>query len=462
MSLSRKAKIFIGIGLAVAVIILAVVGYGAWSLYSFFSQISSLTKVEIPAALQEAKVFTGGEFLTKSEVFKLKKLSYSEIISQSLKIPDEKARQQFISSETSKGIFKFQDLKICRDEVIAAGKFGGYVFDRSGELKREIYFEPSERTIQIGWYQQKEHKADLDNLRIVELDNRGRCGFLSHGYQEGVTVYDLKGKRVWNYGEETVADLGKMLSEKDEDSDKKIYVTEASVGDLDGDGLAEIIVSRRNDGIRVFDQNKNEIWFQPDEFPTADFRFIDTDGDGLDELIEFQGMNSTVRDKATGNIIKKIEIDGWQKDFLLSENSKKKQVVQLFHIDENKFFLSDLNNKTLLETEAPLSEVKLDNTKKVDIPGYPEMSYTADSESVAYPKSVWVSLQKDKPKYLAVVASFTSLPRSNFYVYDEKGTLVYHELLPEDAETIAVIPAANAAEEILIGGKDTIWRYAAK
>lgn len=42
------------------------------------------------------------------------------------------------------------------------------------------------------------------------------------------------------------------------------------------------------------------------------------------------------------------------------------------------------------------------------------------------------------------------------------AALVCHELLPEDAETIAAIPAANANEEIVIGGKNTIWKFTAK
>jgi hypothetical protein len=56
--------------------------------------------------------------------------------------------------------------------------------------------------------------------------------------------------------------------------------------------------------------------------------------------------------------------------------------------------------------------------------------------------------------------SFNSRGRIS-YVYDEKETLVYHELLPEDAETIAIKPTANSTEEILIGGKNTIWKFAA-
>jgi len=87
------------------------------------------------------------------------------------------------------------------------------------------------------------------------------------------------------------------------------------------------------------------------------------------------------------------------------------------------------------------------------------MSFTDDSESVGSPRAVWVKLRKDKPKYLAVLASFIGIPRSNLYIFEPNGTLVYHELLGEDAETIAMMPSTDGKEQLLVGGKESIWRY---
>lgn len=68
-------------------------------------------------------------------------------------------------------------------------------------------------------------------------------------------------------------------------------------------------------------------------------------------------------------------------------------------------------------------------------------------------------MKRDKPEYLAIVAVFIGIPRANLYIYEPNGTLVYHELLPEKAETIAVLPGENGLEQLLVGGKDTIWKY---
>ena len=38
----------------------------------------------------------------------------------------------------------------------------------------------------------------------------------------------------------------------------------------------------------------------------------------------------------------------------------------------------------------------------------------------------------------------------------EKRNLVYHELLNEDAETLAVLPSVDGREQLLVGGKDSV------
>jgi hypothetical protein len=138
--------------------------------------------------------------------------------------------------------------------------------------------------------------------------------------------------------------------------------------------------------------------------------------------------------------------------------------------------LSDINNNILLQPAAPLSEIE----RKFEKPNVPSPTpidlgngmrvvpvpmgegFGSNIEGVYQPKAVQVKLQKDKPKYLAIVAPFIGIPRAHFYVYDEKGTLVYHELLPEEAETITVLPTTTTTEEILVGGKDTIWKFTSK
>jgi hypothetical protein len=157
---------------------------------------------------------------------------------------------------------------------------------------------------------------------------------------------------------------------------------------------------------------------------------------------------------------------GNSKDAVLFTEAKDKKKSFIFcNVYENKLTCENEDEKKIIEADAPLSKIPKKNSKKVNIKSgddRPDISYMDDSYRVGFPKAVWVNLQKDKPKYLAVIGSFGRIGRSNFYLYDEKGNLVYHELLPEDARTIAVNSTANSTDEIFIGGKDTIWKFVAK
>lgn len=469
--LSPKTRNLIGCGVLALLVFLGIGGYLAWKAYSFFSRFGTVSEKTIPDELREPRILKGADFLAKAEIFKLQKLGFTETVGKGAAAGDEKEKQKIIHSETAKDVYGFDDIKLCGDELIAAGKFGGYVFELDGNPKREILFEPQARKIKVLWWEQVTYKETLNNLRIIDVENDGQCEFISEGSVDGVTVFNNQGNVAWRYGERDI-NLEDVWREKSEaEIEKEIYVTDVSVVDLDGDGVAEFIISSKSDGIRAFDFNKNEKWFQPDEYPTASFQMVDIDGDG--ELLEFQGGSSTIRDKGTGAVLKKLELNGGSDGILAFEDDKKKKLARLFEINGNKFILSDFNNKAVMETEAPLSEVKnpIDKSKYpsatpiyvgnniVAMPG--EIS-SSDDERVYEPKAIFARLRKDKPKYIVVLAAFISISRAHLYVYEPNGNLVYHELLPERAETLAAIPAANSTEEIIIGAKDTIWKFTAK
>jgi len=471
--LSPKTRILIGCGMLVLLVFLGIVGYAAWKAYSFFSRFGVVSEKIIPDELREPRVLKGADFLSKTEIFKLKKLSFTETVRKGATAKDEKEKQSIISSETKKDVYGFDDIKVCADELIAVGRFGGYVFGLDGNLKREILFEPKARKMKFLWSEHETYSDTLHNLRIIDLENDGQCEFISEDSIDGVTFFNNQGNVAWRYGE-TDINLEDVWREKSQaESDEEVYVTNVSIVDLDDDGASEYIISRKNDGIRAFDLNKNEKWFQPDEYPTAEFRLVDIDGDGTGELLEFQGGSSKIRDKATGAVLKKLAISGGSDGILVFEDDKKKKLARLFEISENKFTLFDFNNKTVMETEAPLSEVKITIDKSKypsatpiyvgnNMVAMPQEFSGSDRESIYEPKAILAALRKDKPKYIVVVAPFISIPRAHLYIYEPNGNLVYHELLPEKAETLAAIPAANSNEEIIIGGKDTIWKFAAK
>jgi hypothetical protein len=448
-------------------LVLGIISYGVYSIYSVANTVSTSRSVFIPSQLMETKVFKGEDFLAKTEIFKIKKVGFWQTVLKSAFAKDKKDGEQITNSEVAKGIYGFNDIKVIGNEIIAVGKFGGYVFDLNGNLKRDFLFEPQQGEMTVFGFKKERYYQALNELRIVEIAKDNYI-FLTQGSVEGINTYDKDGKTIWKFGNRE----SELMKEKTPaEEEKETYVTEVSTGDLDDDGVAEYLVSQKNDGIRAFDQQGKEKWFQPDDYPTSDLIVVDIDGDGKTELLELQGKSSAIRDKKTGIVLKKLEIDG--ENILPNENTR--QPIRFFEIDENKLKITNLENKTILESEASLSEIKRElpksspkSTPQIEVKdgertvAMPDVnSLNNDTDSVYEPKAVWVSLKKDKPKYLAIIASFISFPRSNLYIYDEKGTLIYHELMPEDAETIAVLPNENGNESILVGGKNTLWKFSA-
>ncbi len=469
-----KTKKLIGCGAVLILITVGLVGFFVYRTYSFFNQLESykVEKAEIPTDIKEARILKGADFLKKTEMFKLTTESTFETFKRGATIADEKEKERFIRSQTAKNYFGFADIKVFRDEIVAVGNFGGYVFDLQGNLKKEFFFEPTTKKISFFGFEKETFDLSLDNLEIISLNNE-KYGFITDDLTTGAIVYDENGNQIWNFGKEEI-DLGSIFDEENkrqENFEKSKYILSATVADLDNDGISEYLVSRKNEGIYAFNQNGSEKWFQPEEDDASgDFVVADFDNNGENEILELIGMSTKLRD-IKGKVTKKLEMKLGIDCLLWTETKDKTKIPQFLGIEDGKLRLNDFNQKTILESEAPLSEVKKVKSKTspattpkiIDEDGdgivAMPMEDTSDTESVYKPKAVWVNLKKDKPKYLAVIAPFVIIPRTNFYVYDEKGNLVYHEILSENAETITVFPAENGNDSILVGGKSTIWKF---
>lgn len=462
----KKSTRNILIALSVIVVIFtAFIGYGIYSVYNFFSKIGTVSESEIPNELKEARILTGNGFVNKSEYFKLDSEQLLKTFGKGSAIQDEKKRSEYVNSQTSRQFFGFDNIKVCGEEIVAVGKFGGFVFAKDGSVSREIIFEQKAQKVKIGFIEHESYRTTLDNVEIYDFEGDGRCEFFSYSSLDGVVIFDSEGKAIWRYGENEL-DLSKLWNEKSEKEKKEEqWITGAFAGDLNNDGIGELIVTRKNDGIRVFDVNHKEIWFQKDEFPTAKYKIFDTDGDGKNDILEFQGAGSALRNAQNGEKLKDLKLDYGLEDVIFSKDKNGKNNAYFFKIDENKIELFDIENKLLWKSDAPLSLVKKEKPKadktpimignEVAVPS----EYVDDSESIYQPKAVFVKLKADAPEYLAVIGSFISIPRSDLYIYDNTGKLVYHELLPENAVTITGSQLTNGKQEILVGGKSLIWKY---
>lgn len=457
--LSKKAKIIIGILLTAMVMTVVLFGLGIWFIESIIDSGFSRSKKELPPDIAEPRIVTGGEAFTKSEFYRQKKMGFFSSILKSITFNDEKEKQRFLNNQNSKNILSYSAAGRCGDKVIFAGKFGSQTFDNQGNLVKEISFEPSSAVVKFGNYgSQRVYQVNADKVSILSSDKNGNCGYSAMGAIADATSFDENGNIIWERGKDPL-DLSIILKDKKEIREEfknKIFVSDFTVGDIDNDGNSEFIVLKREDGVYSYDRSSKEIWAYKNNELRGELEILDFDGDGKNELLLVDKDTKIFDSK--GKVSKELVLDRYPKSYLFSDGINKKKSIDLLDIDENKLTLSDEMGKVKITANAPLSKVKLKEPVTEHDPIYEGGSYTYDSESVSDPVFIWAQLQKDK-KYLAVIAPFKYLSRSNLFIYEPEGKLVYHELLPEDAETIVSMPQSNGVESILVGGKDTIWKF---
>jgi len=98
----KTRNILIVVG-AVCLIFAGIAGYGAYSVYSFFTEFGA--EREIPEEIKDARILSGDGLLTKSEIFKLEKDGLLKTIGKASQIKDEKERKRVSESQTAKPIF---------------------------------------------------------------------------------------------------------------------------------------------------------------------------------------------------------------------------------------------------------------------------------------------------------------------------------------------------------------------
>lgn len=412
----------------------------------------------------EARIVKGDDFLAKSEFFKVPEGGIVKAMGRSATAPDEKSAERLKQAEIAKNIYEFDELAVIDGKVYAAAKFGGFVIDANGVAEREFAFETIAHNVKIFGFTKTIYQSALDHLHIIQLAP-GHVGYCSASSQ-GFFVYNENGVVLWEYG---LGIDGGLFGGSDSDRDKHHDVLAGTVGDLDGDGVAEYIVAIEHEGVRAFNRDGRELWFVADDFPSHKLRVVDIDGNGTTELVEI-GPRAVIRDGGGRQIATMWTGDGDNGQLVLRDGS-------IFSCDlyKGRFSCHDQNKKTLIDYIAPLSELpRTFETPDPSIPkptpidlgngtaAVPVAEVTGGTESAAWPKVAFVKLVKDQPPFVAAVGRFIGDDRAVFYVYDSKGALRYHEVLGEEAQTIAVLPSGDGTEQILVGGQSAIWRYKVK
>lgn len=447
--MSRKTKVVITI---FSVAILATVGLVGLGAYGFYSILSSDGNARVPKSLAKTGILKGEGVLKKSTFFELKRASLLDSIRGVTPKGTEGDRTRVASALVAERIFGFDDLKMEGGKLVAASPFGIFVFDPDGKLESRKFFETSKQKVKVGWFELENDKVELDNLRIVRLAP-DKFGFLAFNSIAGVTVYGENGDVVWRYAGDT-PDLGILLKdekERERHIEERNHVLEAAVGDLDGDGISEYLVSREKLGLQALNAKGDVLWTLQHEYPSAKLFLYDSDNDGKTEIAQ---VGERLVD-SSGKVVSDVEFNGYP---LVGEDEEGNRAIWFCEILNLILTCVDKSGEKTFNSPAPLSAADLDEPRTY---GSGDHAWVESRTRTANERFTWVRLRKGEPMFLAAVGSFIGIPRANVYLYDFGGNLIFQEMLTEGAEAISVVPDGDGTEAIVVGGQNKIWKYEA-
>jgi hypothetical protein len=427
----------VSIILGCALILLVVVGGLVYK--SIISPLLAMR--EVPPELREPRVITGAGLLVKSEFYRAGKgSSWRDLLDPNkLKSRLDSIQDMAVGQLDGQG-----DL-----DVGLAGQYGLTLLDRQGNVTKRINYQFGKEKSRHGFETERE-KDRFYNMRLLDVEGDGVCEVLGSGGLDGIALFDHQGNVLFSRGEY---------------EEGKPSIHEVAAGDVDGDGVTEFIVSWGFEswkGLELFDRYGNSKWRRQEEFVPGEMGVVDVNGDGKAELVEEDGRNLKIRD-TQGQVKTVVEAPVYLSHISLCSQPDNQGPPRNLSVSEGGLWLIDLDGKNYKRYDAPLSHIKLEKPRVVGVPGLPDLM-TFDTADVYQAKCVLAELEKDRPKYLAVVANFGAIDRSLFYLYDAQGRLIYQEILPEQCDAIAVLPQENSSgrDEVLVSGEKTIWRYSTR
>lgn len=442
MSLKRKLVIFSAI-LGCFIFVLALLGVLAYKrfLAPFFAM------REPPPELREVRVLVGADFLAKSEFYEAgQSVSLVELLEE------DKLKMRLDSiMDVTVGQLDGQP----GSDVGLAGRSGLTILDQQGHLKERINYKFGKGEVKVGPLKATRENDSFGEMRVVDVEGDGVCEIFGYDGLDGIALFNHQGQVVFNHG----AFQRERYPQREQSS-----IKDAAAGDIDGDGKLEFVASWGYEpwtGLELFDRFGRSMWRQEEKLMLGRLAMVDVNGDGKAEIVEGNGSELKIRD-AQGKVSSIGHMPVSLTYLSLCPRPDGRGVAQNLAVREGNLVLIDLDGKNFSNVAAPLSKINLEKPRELKIPGSDD-PFLFHTEEVYRARGMWVKLKKDQPKYLAVIARFGVIDRSLLYVYDEQGKLVYHEILPEDCNTIAVLSTQSGdGEDILVGGEKTVWRYAAR
>lgn len=262
-------------------------------------------------------------------------------------------------------------------------------------------------------------RVRMGRVEPIDIDSDGTYEYIDRGGGWGpVSLISNTGSSLWKYGAESIGD------------DAPDLMTPI---DLDGDGSQEFVIGMNgDDGVKAFDRNGKELWSHPAR-NVFSVEAVDVDLDGSKEILHTDGDGIVLR-STRGEVIKRLQVPLYT--FAVCKWPEPDRVI--LGTDDNGLKAYDFEGNAVDSLALPMG-------------GNPVFAVPA---------------QFGGSMFLVVGASLLpSDHQSILYLFDNRDSLVYHEVFAGREPTIAVLPAHDESGDVLlVGGADgavTMYRYAA-
>ncbi len=286
-------------------------------------------------------------------------------------------------------------------EIGIAGSRGAVLLDIDRNVKSRAMFDESG-----------------SHIDIIDADRDGTCEFMDRGsWGQNPRLIDHAGHTVWTYG-------GWLQG-----------VDDMAAGDIDGDGNLEYVVGfNGGGGVHLVDENGKKLWKKSD-LNVWHVEMFDANSDGNLDIIHTNASGKIIVRDSDGKIISSVRAHQYVAKFSLCRwpagIGKKYPLLA----ENSSIWLFDYDGRIVERFNAPRGDV------------------------LGHARSAHVKFLGDQPKYLAVLVSLGHRQRAILYIFDSKKNVVYHEVLPEDCQSLASLASGGGVESLLVGANGKVWQF---
>lgn len=289
-----------------------------------------------------------------------------------------------------------------RLNIVICSQLGAAFLTETGDLRGIVHFDDS-----------------IQNPGLIDLNRDGAWEYINRGGGwSPVALLNSAGHVRWKYPPERSTPAADAMA----------------AGDLNGDGKWEFVVGMNaGGGLRVLDEEGRELW-RKDASNVFSVEVADIDGDGTPEILHSGGQRG-----------------------ILIRDLKEKVVREL----QTGFESFSLVRWPKVGCEPCLSGVNSDGVLSVvDMSGKHMREYQLPDNGHNNAQAVSVRFDPRSVPYVAVARTISaSYGKSAFYIFDDRGGLVYHQVFPSSYLGLGVLENDDGGEMLLLGSGRKVWSY---